>query len=238
MRTISRKAIFGFTLLACAVAVTVYLWRSASFMGLGFPLDDAWIHQTYARNLAMRGEWAFIPGEISTGSTSPLWTLLLSIGYLIDLPATAYSFGLGLLTLIATVWVLGSSLRDMPPLLKLGIMVLLAFEWHVVWAAVSGMETLLQGLHLLLILFCLERGWNPVAIGALAGAGIWIRPDALIAALPIAWWILTEQTTVQRQIEACGFGFSGFYPLRCTLFGDELAHGWRTVAQHVLRQAG
>ncbi len=51
----------------------------------GFPLDDAWIHQVYARNLAQRGEFAFTPGEPSAGSTSPLWTIALSVGYLLEL---------------------------------------------------------------------------------------------------------------------------------------------------------
>ena len=52
----------------------------------GFPLDDGWIHQTYARSLAENGRFEYIPGVVSTGSTAPLWTLLLTIGYLLNLP--------------------------------------------------------------------------------------------------------------------------------------------------------
>ena len=52
----------------------------------GFPLDDAWIHQTYARNLGLHGIMAFSPGEPSTGSTSPAWTVLLAAGYLLQVP--------------------------------------------------------------------------------------------------------------------------------------------------------
>ena len=44
----------------------------------GFPLDDAWIHQVYARNLGTRGEFAFFPGEPSAGSTSPFCTVHLT----------------------------------------------------------------------------------------------------------------------------------------------------------------
>src|SRR3972149_1221761 len=63
-----------------AVSLGGYLWFSLETYGLGLPLDDAWIHQTYARNLAERGEWAFVPGEASGGSTAPLWTVLLAGG--------------------------------------------------------------------------------------------------------------------------------------------------------------
>ncbi len=43
----------------------------------GLPLDDAWIHLVYARSLAALHGFAYNPGQLETGSTSPLWALLL-----------------------------------------------------------------------------------------------------------------------------------------------------------------
>ncbi len=57
-------------LFALAAASVAAYARAAG--GAGFPLDDAWIHQVYARNLALHGQWAFVLGQPSAGSTSPL----------------------------------------------------------------------------------------------------------------------------------------------------------------------
>jgi len=112
----------------------------------GFPLDDAWIHQTYARNLATIGQWAFMPGQTSAGSTSPLWSLLLSLGYWLGLPFRAWTYGLGIITLGLTGWTLARlGTRLFPAMPWVGPLAGLfcVLEWHLVWAAVSGMETIL-----------------------------------------------------------------------------------------------
>src|SRR4051794_34832739 len=44
----------------------------------GFPLDDAWIHLVYARSLAHGDGFAYNPGQLETGFTSPLWVMLLA----------------------------------------------------------------------------------------------------------------------------------------------------------------
>src|ERR1700734_377785 len=49
----------------------------------GFPLDDSWIHQVVARNLAEFHVLGFNPGKLSSGSTSPLWTLILTLGWVV-----------------------------------------------------------------------------------------------------------------------------------------------------------
>src|SRR5574338_1456341 len=77
----------------------IYLAAEALTFRIGFPLDDSWIHQTYARNLALHGEWSFRPGIPSAGSTSPLWSALLAIGFLVGLAPLAWSYILGVLAL-------------------------------------------------------------------------------------------------------------------------------------------
>jgi hypothetical protein len=177
------------------VVTTMYLWRSQTVFALGFPLDDAWIHQTYARNLATLGEWSFIPGHVSTGSTSPLWSLLLAAGYLLGISHLPYSYLLGSLVLACIGWLIGHQqyrrISDKPVLFA-GLILILIFEWHLVWAALSGMETLCLGLHILVIVYGLEHDWDPLLLGGIAGLGIWIRPDALLALIPIGWSVLVQ----------------------------------------------
>jgi len=150
VRPSARQAL-GLLLLAC-LGVALYLAWAWAQGGLGFPLDDAWIHQTYARNLAQTGRWTYTGGQVSAGSTSPLWTLLLVPGHLLGLdPRTwAYALGLaclflGLACLFGSGWFtfrVGVAL-GMPgfPTWLLGAVVVT--EWHLVWAALSGMETIL-----------------------------------------------------------------------------------------------
>lgn len=40
--------------------------------------DDGFIHIQYARNIITRGEYSFNPGEVSFGTSSPLWVMLLA----------------------------------------------------------------------------------------------------------------------------------------------------------------
>lgn len=172
----------GLGLLYLAVAA----W---GFGGLGFPLDDAWIHQTYARNLARSGQLAFVPGVPSAGSTAPLWSLLLALGYLLRLPFLVWTTGLGLLLLGLTGWTvqrLGQRLFPEQPAVGLAAGLFCLIEWHHVWAAVSGMETLLfVWLSLWLVeryVAVTEREDSPryyFGLGLLGGLLILTRPEGL-----------------------------------------------------------
>src|SRR5512139_1211356 len=80
---------------AAIFGAAIYLFASSLIYHPGFPLDDSWIHQTYARNLALHGQWAFRPNMPSAGSTAPLWSALLAIGYWLGLAPYIWTFLLG-----------------------------------------------------------------------------------------------------------------------------------------------
>ncbi len=195
---------------------TIVLWLAAALIvGLfylavsvwgfgfsGFPLDDAWIHQTYARNLARSGQLAFVPGVPSAGSTAPLWSLLLSLGYLLRLPFQIWTYGLGLIFLALTGWTmarLGARLFPEQPWVGLLAGLFCIFEWHLTWAAVSGMETIL---FVWLSIFLFERylAHSPIrpfahfGLGILGGLLILTRPEGVglvgLVGLDMAyrWW--------------------------------------------------
>ncbi|NIO68705.1 MAG: hypothetical protein GTN71_06590, partial [Anaerolineae bacterium] len=168
----------------------LYLGWSYSYGSLGFPLDDAWIHQTYARNLVRYGQFAYVPGQPSAGSTAPLWTLLLSAGYFLQLDFKLWAYCLGLVLQTLTAWAayrLASRLWPQQAKVALFAGLFCALEWHLVWAAFSGMETIL---FILLALLLMERYLNHVSgitdhasqfgIGLLGGLLTVTRPEGIV----------------------------------------------------------
>jgi hypothetical protein len=202
------------------VSLALYLVFSAVTYRIGFPLDDAWIHQTYARNLALRGEWSFLPGELSAGSTSPLWTILLSIGFLLHLSPYIWTYFLGGLFLFGISLLVELILRRTAPRYKPNypwVGCLFAVEWHLVWAAISGMETIL---HIFLVLFVigilLTRSRNYLLAGIIVGISIWVRPDGLTLLGPLFLATLLTESSMPARLRALlrlvlGFGVF-FFP--------------------------
>jgi len=187
----------GLMALAALVAAGTYLLAAKSAVGFGFPLDDSWIHLAYARNLAELGQWAFLPGQFSAGSTAPLWTVLLAPGFLFRLGPYVWTYALGIACLmglgVVTERIVRRQVPDYRPSLPWAGL-LMVTEWHFVWAAVSGMETLLYTLLVIVVLgMILQGSRNFIGQGVLIGLSVWLRPDgltllapALIAALLMA----------------------------------------------------
>jgi hypothetical protein len=184
--------------LFAALAISLFVANSARVSGLGFPLDDAWIHQTYARNLAQHGDWAFNPGEPSAGATSPLWVLLLAPGYWLSIAPYAWTFLLGWLCLWAIGW-LGATafslLATKHAAYAIWVGLGLLFEYHLVWAAASGMETALFAALCLAALVLALRGNLDWQAGLVAGAATLTRPEGLtlLAPLALAIWVSKEK---------------------------------------------
>jgi len=173
-----------FFLLVAALGVALFVAVSASRHEVGFPLDDSWIHQTYARNLAENGEWAFIPGQPSAGSTGPLYSAVLALGHVLGLAPFVWAFLLGTL-MLWLAGMMGARLAEQifPQMVGVGWagagVVLL--EWHMVWAAASGMETIqFTALALVIFWLVLRPAQNGVLLGAVGGLLTLTRPEGVL----------------------------------------------------------
>ncbi|MBL8147991.1 MAG: hypothetical protein JNL34_16550, partial [Anaerolineae bacterium] len=178
----------GLVVVVALLLTAFYVWAG----GGGFALDDAWIHQTYARNLGLYGEWAFVRGVPSAASTSPLYTILLAAGYVLGVPFTLWTHGLGA-TALAGIGLLAIRLarrltgpRSLAPLAA-GLACV--GSWHLIWAAASGMETALFAMWTLALILLAwreidaqrPRPWlRAVVFGAAAALTMLTRPEGLL----------------------------------------------------------
>lgn len=209
---LSRRAIRNRDLLIAWIALLAVLLYAvaAGTMSAGrFPLDDSWIHQTYARNLALTGRWDFVPGVPSAGSTSPFYTLLLAAGYALRLPYLVWTQVIGAATL-ALAGVVGAHMADrlFPTLKRAGLLTGLALvlAWHLIWAAASGMETMLFGALCMAVLYlawCAGDGppirqfGQGVAFGMLGAILVATRPEGvlLLGMIGVAMLVARPQGT-------------------------------------------
>jgi hypothetical protein len=153
---------------ACLGYLGIELWQLGG--GLGWPLDDSWIHLQFARNLAAGSGLSYNAGELVTGSTAPLWTALLAL--LAYLPGNPFAWAqlAGALLYLAgvdAVWRLARELGLGPGLAALAGGLTLGTGW-LVWSALSGME---------IPLFVLLSTWGMV---------LHLRERAAAEALPLA----------------------------------------------------
>ncbi len=164
-----------------------------------FPLDDAWIHQVYARSVWREGRFAYNPGVAETGATSPLWAILLApsswLQHSVGLSVVLYAKLLGAVLACAVLWLWCVRLTQMFGaragwLLLLGSMAFPLFFF----SAFSGMEVTLTTLCLSLALVAVidERFWIS---GLLIAFTVLSRPDA---AVPCAVLIALGAWRVQK----------------------------------------
>lgn len=159
---------------------------------IGFPLDDSWIHAQFARNLATGRGFTYSGPEWVSGSTAPLWTVLLALVYMLVSEMVAAAVLLGVLMHGAVVWYtvrlcrllgcgtvlsyLGGALSGVLPVL--------------VWGTVSGMEVTLAAALVMGGLFHV-LAWRgsgiPVLGVTLLGLSALARPESLAIAGVVAF---------------------------------------------------
>jgi hypothetical protein len=170
--------------LAADAAGPGYAWRSV-------PLDDVWIHQVYARSIAQGHPFAYNPGEQETGSTSPLWALLLAPAHLLGIPPIAYSKVLGIL-LTALAAFAGYRVARQIGEPRAGVVFAAAFPLvpSFAFAAVSGTEVPLF-VFLTLTAIGLALRERHRSAGIATGLAILARPEGFLLLGVIAcaiWW--------------------------------------------------
>ncbi|UCH83429.1 MAG: hypothetical protein JSW50_13370 [Candidatus Latescibacterota bacterium] len=121
------------------------------FLILGVPLwdgftDDGYIHIQYAKNIVTRGEYSFNPGEVSFGTTSPLWVIiqaalgrLLGTGEVLVTTSQILSWVSGFLAVLG-MFVLARTLGLSLWSAWICALVFASHTWFVRWSAL-GMET-------------------------------------------------------------------------------------------------
>ena len=73
----------------------------------GFPLDDPWIHLQFAKNLNEYGTFSYYKNELVTaGSTAPLYTGMLAIGFFITKNEFLLSYFFGITFLVGSTIIL------------------------------------------------------------------------------------------------------------------------------------
>jgi tetratricopeptide (TPR) repeat protein len=149
---------------------------------LGFPLDDAWIHLQFAKNVHDYGSFSYYKNEmVTSGSTSPLYTFILAAGFFVTHDEMILSYTLGIFFLLSGAFyffrLVYSDFGDYYP--AAGAAFLYLFEPRLQWIALSGMETTLF-IFLSLAILYYYRLKKPVLMGLGCGLLVWTRPEGLI----------------------------------------------------------
>lgn len=119
----------------------IYYLRTTQITYPGFPLDDSWIHQVFARNIATGHGFSFNPDQPVAGATAPLWTLLLALAWMIGGPIAG-----GIITGIICQFLAYVAIYKIAQIitrnrnLALLTAILSVLFWQTIWGAMSGME--------------------------------------------------------------------------------------------------
>ncbi|HTY77266.1 MAG TPA: hypothetical protein VMI34_05565 [Candidatus Bathyarchaeia archaeon] len=194
------------TAVALAAALGLFRERERQIAGAvgfnGFPLDDAWIHFQFARNLASGHGFSYNPDVPVAGSTAPLWTLLLAGLFKLGGAHPAWSKLAGIAAALAAAclarWLALLWTGDR----ALGLTAALATAWSapLVWGALSGMEVAVAAALVTGALVAHAAGRTALS-AALVGLAALTRPEAVLL-VPLLW--LGGPLTVSRTAVAWG----------------------------------
>lgn len=194
-----------------AIVTAIAVWSVTAFVprGSGLPLDEAWLHQTFARNLVEKGTLAIAPGQHDATFLSPLWDVLLALNFAgpkID-PAW-WAFALNVVLHLATVnLLLALVARDAPERIGqlpwriacLAGASAVASSADLVGFVVSGLETTLFVALVVIAIWCAARQ-RFLAAGLLAALAAMTRPEGLFVGVLVAASCFAQTRNVKRAV--------------------------------------
>jgi len=201
---------------ALALAVGCLFWVPAFPAAHGWfptPLDDVYIHFDFARSFARGAPFEWIPGNgYSSGETSPLYAVLLALGYVVGFRGKLLGIWAALLAIVGTASFVRSVrelARPAPPTVAWAAAALTLSFALVDWTLFSGMEVAAFAGALGPTLLALERTRAPMTRrGGLTleaaqwRLGLWgavlvaLRPEA--AVLVIVFGITAARGVMRR----------------------------------------
>jgi len=211
---------------------------------LVYALDDPYIHMAMARNFSQHGVWGATRYGFTSSSSSPLWTLLLSLTYyLVGQPNVVpllWNLLLSLLDLLAAYSIL--SWYKVPPAAKLIVLLGIILLVPMPALIVAGMEPPLQILVSLLVVFVAARWLSGEAPGSarrdslrlliLAPLVTGVRFEGLFLIIVITALLLI----FKRWLFALAFSTLGVLPV--FVYGIiSVSKGWNFLPNSVLLKA-
>jgi hypothetical protein len=199
--------------IAASIATTIScVFYFVTMLGLGnpgFTLDDSWIHLQFARTIFEGTPWEYSPGYPSTGSTSPLWSLILSPIFLFSTDTILVVWGVLIISMvlfIACSFLVGYIIHSYTEHVVWGVVGIVAFVIlpRNTWLMLSGMETPLFMLVLLIAIYFLDREdkKSDYALGCIAGIAYLSRPEGVIIAvvlIPLRFLMLGHKRQIDRR---------------------------------------
>jgi hypothetical protein len=171
-----------------------------------FPLDDPWIHLTFAKNIFEHLSFSYYKNEMVTaGSTSPLFTLLEAVGFFFTSNEMVIGYALGVIFFILAAYafyrlaIFDFGKEFIFALLTAGIFII--DKW-MSFIALSGMETTMFIFFLILAAY-FYRNRMALPLGIVLGLILWTRPDgiAFIAALVIDYMLVRNYSRDQLDLQ-------------------------------------
>ncbi|MGY5855406.1 MAG: hypothetical protein RTS72_02315, partial [Candidatus Thorarchaeota archaeon] len=200
--------IFVASIIMTGLSCAYYLSTMLSYTNPGFTLDDSWIHLQYARTIYDGIPWEYSPGFPSTGSTSPLWSVILSVLFYFSSDPVGLAWGVYFLSMcfyIASSFLLGVIVSHYTENVSWGILGIIGFVMipRNTWLMLSGMETPLFVFVLLLSIIILDKTEikYDLILGVIVGIAYLSRPEGILIAfcVLVRFFLLTLKGKVDRK---------------------------------------